>query len=54
MSAHPAIEQSVVYGVAVPGTDGTDTMTGWQAAGYNASALPRVLKAYAICVPKSA
>jgi hypothetical protein len=38
----------------VPGNDGTDTMTGWQAAGYNASALPRVLKAYAICVPKTA
>jgi hypothetical protein len=38
----------------VPTTGGTDNMTGWRAAGRNATGVDRNLRAYAICVPKTA
>lgn len=36
----------------VPTGPGTDTITGWQANGTSDSASPRVLRAYAVCVPE--
>lgn len=38
----------------VPTTGGTDNMTGWRAAGINQTGSPRDLRAYVICVPKTA
>lgn len=38
----------------VPATAGTDSMTGWKAAGRNETGSSRQLRVYAICVPKAA
>lgn len=38
----------------VPTTGGTDNMTGWRAVGYNRTGVDRNLRAYVICVPRSA
>ena len=38
----------------VPVTGGTDTMTGWRAVGINRAGVNRDLRAYAICVPRTA
>lgn len=38
----------------IPATPGVDNMTGWRAHGRNLSGVDRILRAYAICVPKVA
>ena len=38
----------------VPVTGGTDNMTGWRAVGVNRAGVNRDLRAYAICVPRTA
>jgi hypothetical protein len=38
----------------VPSTGGTDNMTGWRAVGVNRAGANRDLRAYVICVPKTA
>jgi hypothetical protein len=38
----------------LPSTGGTNNMTGWRAVGYNRAGADRVLRAYAICVPRTA
>jgi hypothetical protein len=38
----------------VPTTGGMDTMTGWRAVGVNRTGADRVLRAYAVCVPRAA
>jgi hypothetical protein len=38
----------------IPSTGGTSNMTGWRAVGYNRAGSNRDLRAYAICVPKTA
>jgi hypothetical protein len=49
-----ALDLQLTASLPVPGTSGTDSMTGWQAAGRNMVAIARVLRAYATCVPKTA
>lgn len=38
----------------LPSTGGTNNMTGWRAVGINRAGVNRDLRAYAICVPKTA
>ena len=38
----------------LPSTGGTNNMTGWRAVGVNRAGADRVLRAYAICVPRTA
>ena len=38
----------------IPSAGGTNNMTGWRAVGYNRAGANRDLRAYAICVPKTA
>jgi len=38
----------------LPAGAGTDTMTGWQAHGRNLTGVNRILRVYAICVPRTA
>jgi hypothetical protein len=49
-----ALDLQITASLPQPGTAGTDSMTGWQAAGRNMVNVARVLRAYATCVPKTA
>lgn len=44
----------ITASMPTPSTTGTNNMTGWKAAGYNTTGGSRTLRAYAVCVPKSA
>jgi hypothetical protein len=44
----------VTASIPAPATNGATGLTGWTAAGVNNSASQRILRAYAVCVPKIA
>lgn len=44
----------ITASMPIPATAGTNNMTGWQAHGRNLTGANRILRAYAICVPKTA
>lgn len=48
------LDAQLTASMPVPATVGTDNMTGWQAHGRNLSGTDRILRAYVVCVPKTA
>lgn len=48
------LDAQLTASLPVPTTGGTDNMTGWRTAGRNQTGANRVLRAYVVCVPKTA
>lgn len=48
------LDAQLTASLPAPATGGTDTMTGWKAAGLNNTGADRLLRAYVICVPRTA
>ncbi|HEU4702979.1 MAG TPA: hypothetical protein VFS37_10895 [Conexibacter sp.] len=48
------LDAQLTGSLPVPSTGGTDNMTGWKAAGLNNTGFDRILRAYVVCVPRTA
>jgi hypothetical protein len=48
------LDAQLTASMPVPAAGGTDNMVGWKAAGLNNTGFDRLLRAYVICVPRTA
>jgi hypothetical protein len=49
-----ALEAPITASMPIPATGGTDNATGWHVSGRNISGSERALRAYVVCVPRTA